>query len=829
VAESTDRPAQSWLGRLLAIVKGRVRGSSTERSRRLYVGFRRVLERNDRALELFAEIDDALAGRSAQPVDAITHRIGLVRDEVHRMIDGLAEITGKRHAGLREAFDRIDESIQVSLPFSRTGMAGPLVMSIKSLRADHARLAGTKMANLGEAWWGVVGPEIPDGFVITSRAFARFMEHNSLWSVVDRIDPVAASGNPFVLADHSRRVRDAVLAAAIPPEIEEEVEETLSAMPDLGAATFAVRSSSISEDTSASHAGQYHSELHVERRSLFDAYRKVVASAFDESAVSYRVQVGLPACDTFMAVGCMTMVEARCSGIMFSRDYFQRDADRVVISVTAGVSDGVASGLRMAGEELGVDGGKPGSASSSFLDALEIAQLVKTARMLERYFGRPQDIEWAIDNSGHVFLLQVRPMSFAERAPVPEIGHGLEPLVSGGMPACPGAGSGPVLQVPRMEDLGDVPQGSILVARHASPALSRVMERCAAIVTEVGSPTGHTAILAREFDVPCVVGMDGALDVLHAGRIVTVDAFRCRVFDGAIPVPPREHGPKLTMDAEALTRQALERAAGLVVPLHLVDSSSKEFRPEHIRSLHDITRYIHEMVFEVMFHFGDMVGEEHASTMKLAAKLPFKVLVHDVGGGVARSARGKESVEPSEIESAPMNSFLEGLLDGRIRWDLPRPVSGAGFLSVLGESMTGPPPGAQQLGRISYFVVSDRYMNFSTKAGYHFSTVDTYCGRSMNKNYIHFRFSGGGAGVGRRTRRIRFLETVLTALDFTARTQGDLLNAQLRKVDRKVISARLADLGRIVLVSRQLDMLMDSDSSPEFFARAFLEDRMDVF
>jgi pyruvate,water dikinase len=141
---------------------------------------------------------------------------------------------------------------------------------------------------------------------------------------------------------------------------------------------------------------------------------------------------------------------------------------------------------------------------------------------------------------------------------------------------------------------------------------------------------------------------------------------------------------------------------------------------------------------------------------------------------------------------------------------------------VLGAGIAAPPHEAREVGRHSYAVFSDRYMNFSTKAGYHFSTVDTYCGASLSKNYIHFRFDGGGAAPDRRARRVQFLSTVLRALDFAAQPRGDALVARLEKYDRETIQSHLRQLGRLTLCARQLDMLMDSDESPEFFARAFL-------
>jgi pyruvate,water dikinase len=120
-------------------------------------------------------------------------------------------------------------------------------------------------------------------------------------------------------------------------------------------------------------------------------------------------------------------------------------------------------------------------------------------------------------------------------------------------------------------------------------------------------------------------------------------------------------------------------------------------------------------------------------------------------------------------------------------------------------------------------------MNFSTKTGYHFSAVDSFCEPSPAKNYIHFRFVGGAADEQRRARRIRFLSTVLRDLDFTVRTHRDLLVARLSGIDQERTHTRLADLGRLTLCARQMDMLMDSDGSPDLFAGAFLRGEWDHF
>jgi pyruvate,water dikinase len=240
-------------------------------------------------------------------------------------------------------------------------------------------------------------------------------------------------------------------------------------------------------------------------------------------------------------------------------------------------------------------------------------------------------------------------------------------------------------------------------------------------------------------------------------------------------------------------------------------------------------RFIHEKVYHVMFRIGDMAAQDNPGTYTIDADLPLTIRVFDLGGGVADGAGASGRIRSGDIVCVPLVAFMEGILDPRIRWNQPRPVSAKGFMSVLGEGLAGPPPEARGVGSTSYAVVSDRYMNFSTKAGYHFSTADVYCGQSQNKNYIHFRFAGGAAGEERRMRRVRFISEVLTSLDFSVKLRGDHLVARLEKYGHEFIKTRLKDLGRLTMCSRQLDMLMDSEDSPSFFARMFLGGELERF
>ena len=788
----------------------------------MYERFREILACNDATLELIAHIEELLGGKCHYSHRSMVQRVRKAAMGVFLMVKDLNLIADRRHQALYGALHGLNDLLEAELAPAGEAVAGKHVVSLACLRAGDAHLAGYKMANLGEIG-ADCGLAIPEGFAITTASFLRFMADGDLWNQCEKLDSCLEDGDSQSLADACRSMQSAIRGTPVPTDVSSAIHKSFAAHFPQAGALVAMRSSAVGEDSAvSSHAGLYYTELNVDAAHLLDAYRAVLASAFSPTAVSYRFQRGIAIRDSLMAVGCVRMIQPRCAGIVYSRLPDEPEEDAVIISATLGLAHGIAAGDDSAAKTWVVTPGRIQGAGPLLSDS-EARELVEAARRLEEHFGTPQDIEWAIDGESALVFLQARPMVVAYQAPAGSregIADGV-PLIEGGYTACPGIGSGPVVLADANYDLNRFPEAAVLVARHSSPAYAQVMERCAAIVTDVGSPTGHMASLVREFEIPTIVGVQSATRALQDGQVVTVDAFNCRIYNGAIPYPASPTRRR-TPPADSPALERLRRIARLVTPLTMTDPASPDFLPDNCHSLHDITRYVHEKVFEAMFHYGDLASEDRDHSRRLEAKLPIRVEVFDVGGGIGPEAGAGRSVLPGQIRSIPLLAFLQGLLDPRIRWDMPRPVSVRGFLSVLGESITGPPPDSSQIGRLSYAIISDRYMNFSTKAGYHFSTIDTYCGKSVNKNYIHFRFSGGAADSVRRARRIQFVSRILSALDFRVTESGDTLVARFSKYGAEDIQARLASLGRLTLCARQLDMLMDNDSSPDLFAQAFL-------
>ena len=92
----------------------------------------------------------------------------------------------------------------------------------------------------------------------------------------------------------------------------------------------------------------------------------------------------------------------------------------------------------------------------------------------------------------------------------------------------------------------------------------------------------------------------------------------------------------------------------------------------------------------------------------------------------------------------------------------------------------------------------------------------------MNKNYITFKFAGGAADEIRRERRVRCIGLILEKLGFTVEVVMDRVQARFQKYPRADVEARLDQLGRLLIMTRQMDMLMVNEESVQLFAEKFL-------
>jgi phosphohistidine swiveling domain-containing protein len=263
-----------------------------------------------------------------------------------------------------------------------------LVRSLDELTAADLSEAGGKGANLGEL--RRAGFPVPDGFVITTAAYAL----------------AAEAAGVTVETPATARVR--LAASPVPTGIADAVREAHRA---LGASAVAVRSSATAEDLpDASFAGQQDTILSVSGEdAVLDAVRKCWASLWNDRAVAYRQTHDVPARGLRLAVVVQRMVDAESAGVLFTADPITGRRRRAAIEAVRGLGEQLVSGA-VNPDHFVVDT-RSGAVLERRGDILSDAQLRDLAALgarIEEHFGRPQDIEWAIDRAGKLWIVQSR-------------------------------------------------------------------------------------------------------------------------------------------------------------------------------------------------------------------------------------------------------------------------------------------------------------------------------------------------------------------------------------------------------------------------------------
>jgi pyruvate,water dikinase len=269
----------------------------------------------------------------------------------------------------------------------------PLVLPFADPRCQQVELTGGKGASL--ATMTAEGLPVPPGFVITSAAFAAAVDADALRDAMRAKDVEAAR---------------ALVAAALPPR--ELIEAEFAKLTGL----VAVRSSACAEDSAgASYAGQQETFLNTEGlEAVLHYVVECWLSFFTDRAVFYRQEKGSLE-DVAMAVVVQQMVDSQKSGVMFTVDPVHGRKDRMVVEAARGLGEAVVSG------ETTPDNytlSRTGDVKKSkivdddrVLSDDECVALAQMGLKLAGLHGQPQDIEWAFDAAGDLYLLQSRPIT----------------------------------------------------------------------------------------------------------------------------------------------------------------------------------------------------------------------------------------------------------------------------------------------------------------------------------------------------------------------------------------------------------------------------------
>jgi pyruvate, water dikinase len=801
--------------------------------------FRRLLESNNQALAAMADLEEKLTGDFLFDTGYLYNQVEYLSGRVREMIEALNTLTQDRYSELKLVYQSLQEAILQELVAVPEIPRTASIFYLDQLTKEMAASSGGKMANLGEIHNRLKLPT-PAGFVITAAAYQHFLEGSGLAKILEAKLQEADITDLVRLEAVSQELQDFVRQAPLPEDLELAI---LEAARVFGKAPISVRSSAVGEDTELSFAGQFATLLNVSPADIIQHYKEVVASKFTSRAIFYWKYKNFSLDELPMGVGCLEMVPARASGVMFSVDPQAPEKNSIVISAVWGLGKFAVDGSvspdlfelskaddfallhqRLGNKAKALVAGAPGvlaeipldaeKAGSPSLNAAQLRILAGMAVELERHFDGPQDIEWAVDDSDRMFVLQSRPLRIS--APAFQSGGAekpeilIEPLLSQGVRAVGGAAAGPVFVLPREEDIADIPTGAIVVIRQPAAKLVQVMDRIGAILTEVGSPTDHMTILAREFQVPTLVDVAGVLETLATGQEVTVDADLALVYPGIIGELLTKPSKRPEPWREDPLFAKLKRVLTHISPLHLLDPTHPEFQAKSCSTLHDITRFCHEKGMDAMFNLDVEESVQAKGVCRLQSDLPLNLFILDLGGGL--SDPNKKVITEEDFSSQPFRAVLRGFRNPAVRWAGQVSVDFKGFMSVFANTLYDLNKSETGLGGKSFAIITDKYLNFNSRLGYHFGHLDAFVSEERNDNYISFQFKGGAASLDRRERRARLLAKLLDDMGFKAQAVSDLVRGRLVKYSQEDTLRILEQVGTLLAFSRQLDLALSSDA-----------------
>lgn len=820
----------------------------------LFGRFQRVLELNNKTLTTIASMHSKLGGGYIFDVQYLRSSKQHIVDTVRELLDAFDAMAPDRYPELYSAFRDIRSKLDSELerkPVLPDVMALPFeAISIKDMDAVGAK--STKLAIIGNSKTATA----PSGFAITTTAYRLFMEDNNLREIIKQNEEEWREGTKTA-KNACQEISAYILNGHLPPRLRRAINRELDSLRrKVGEKELllAVRSSAWGEDGNLSFAGQYESYLNVKPEDLHEAYKKVLASTYSPAAMEYRREYDFKQEEVYMAVSVQAMVKARTSGVTYSLSPIEPLQNCIEIACTWGLGAPVVSGevsvdrftvSRDSKHEIlsrsvvekkkamhGLDEGDvtmksvpDDTRNEPSLSDDDIRQLADMAMKLERYFKKPQDIEFAFDEDNKLTILQSRPLRIETKEDGPSIDLSdvlkqYPALLSGeGDVAQQGVGSGPVFVGWESRDLDSCPDGAILVAHLSSPQYASIMHRISGVITDIGSPLGHMATIAREYRVPTLLNASRATMVLEEGEIVTLDAEQKTVYQGMVK-ELRLHDFMNERMEETYEYRLLRRLLKLIEPLNLFDPEATNFTPQGCRTLHDIARFIHEKSVEILIDIPNISGsEEGCPGGRLKLPVPIDLVVLDIGGGLSPECAGglkgvklRRTILPEQVKSETLQAFIEGVTLEGVWQSSPVAVDFSSFMSSMTRTFSADAASSNRVGQ-NLAVISDSFLHLSLRLGYHFTMIDAFKSEDNTRNSVQFRFAGGVTGAVRRSRRARFLSEVLKNHDFSIKVQEDLVIARTKGWVAQDLQKVMFILGIIVAYTRQLDVSMVSDAS----------------
>jgi pyruvate,water dikinase len=823
----------------------------------VFDGFQQLLRGNNRTLELISQLEDKMSGEYIFDINYIKASLEQLSNEIYRIVSGLNLISENRYTALFSRHIAIQEELNNIIEGKTFHESNRYIIEYDRINTDLSEIVGEKSAVLGEIRERLELPT-PEGFTVTTSAYRSFLEYNNLWPQIRTLFREQNFSNRDSTKLYDRKIDALFAGAAIPIDLEKAILKALTAVAKDSnhKPGFAVRSSAHGEDEEGmSYAGQFLSVMNCPFNEVPAAYTKVVGSRFKYSAMVYDESNALNESALPMAVAVQPMIPSRAAGVLYTVDVTGNNIDCMTLSAAYGLGAGIVSGSvssdyfrisklapgtikqkRIGKKERKLVTDETGGIKSvpvegnlqdrDCLNSADIVSLSEKALLLERYFKRALDIEWCVDDEGVVCILQCRPLIIPPRKTIDT--SNLRSILSDkpalmcnqGIVAHRGIAAGKVWHVDEEDDPATFPAQAIAVTESSSPKLASIIRRTSAIITNLGSSTGHLATVAREYGVPMIVDTKNATQLLSNGDEITVDAEENIIYRGIIKELLAYEAEREDVFRDLEEYKILRRLLGKISRLNLIDPNDASFNIKNCKTYHDIIRFSHENAVKELIDLNISSRRfRGVKSRKVRLPIPLGLYVIDLGGGLDENSSGDSIESMNQFRSIPMKAVLKGMMTPGVWSTQPMQFGLDDFVSsVTRFSITH---NANEYRGQNLAVLSECYCNINFRLGYHFNVIDAYVSENTDDNYVYFRFVGGVTESKRRQLRAILLKRILEDMGFKVTVSSDLVIARLKRLEVERTVKILESLGKLIGFSRQLDTQMQSEASVESYFNEF--------
>ena len=438
------------------------------------------------------------------------------------------------------------------------------ILWFKEIHFEDTNLTGGKGANLGEMY--NLGIPVPNGFVVTSSAYFQFVKENNLKPAIQNILKITNVDDPDQLLTSSKKIRNIIRKAPINQELSISIMKAYKKLSDFGGlkdVAVAVRTSATAEDSAdASFAGQGDTFLNViGETNVLNRVRDCWSSLFTPRSIFYQVKKHYDHFKIGVAVPVQKLIDSEISGICFTSNPVTNEKNQIIVETIWGLGEYIVQGVVSPDQHI-IDKNNWTIISENYveqttqlirskdhetkevmvpktkqnkkkIDKTMALKIAKIGQKLHNHYGKPQDIEFAIDR-GKLYIVQTRPITtiVSNQKTLDNQSKITQKPDLTGEQASPGTASGVVIIINNPKEIDRAQKGQILVTSMTTPDFVPAMKKVNGIITDKGGQTSHAAIVSRELGVPCVVGTKIATKMFKEGDIVTINGTTGEIWKG---------------------------------------------------------------------------------------------------------------------------------------------------------------------------------------------------------------------------------------------------------------------------------------------------------